>query len=138
MADFACLGEAVGRGLGWPEGTFLSAYSDNRQAATVTSLEDSVVAAALLNLAAWDGLENWTLCASEMLRQLAADVDPRVRASVRWPKTTRSFADELRRIAPQLRTRGISVTFTRTAENRLITINADKDFDHSRSPHSNE
>ena len=23
MADFACLGEAVGRGLGWPEGTFL-------------------------------------------------------------------------------------------------------------------
>jgi hypothetical protein len=130
MADFACLGEAVGRGLGWPEGTFLRAYSENRQAATVTSLEDSVVAAALLKIAAWGGLEDWTLCASEMLTRLGEQVDPSVRASVRWPKTPRAFADELRRLAPQLRTRGISVNFTRTGENRLITIDADEDFGH--------
>jgi len=130
--------EAVGRGLGWAEGSFLRAYNDNRQAATVTSLEDSLVAAALLKIAAWGGLENWTLCASEMLKELAADVDPKIRASARWPKTPRVFADELRRLAPQLRRLGILVKFTRTAEKRLITINADEDFDHSRSPHFNE
>ena len=83
MADFACFGETVGRGLGWPEGSFLTAYGDNRQAATPSALEDSAVASALLSNAAWGGLENWTLCASEMLRELTAEVGPRVRASVR-------------------------------------------------------
>ncbi len=131
MADFACLGEAVGRGLGWPEGTFMTAYRDNRLAASTTLIEDSVVAAALLRSAAWGGLENWTMPAGEMLRSLAKTIDPKIRASVRWPKTPRMFADELRRLAPQLRTRGISVTFTRTAENRLITINADRTGNYS-------
>ena len=68
MADFACLGEAVGRGLGWPDGTFLTAYSDNRRASTVTSLEDSLIAAALFERAQWGDLDNWTCSASEMLR----------------------------------------------------------------------
>src|SRR5262249_18536439 len=40
MADFACLGEAVARGLGWAEGEFLSAYVENRQATTLATLED--------------------------------------------------------------------------------------------------
>lgn len=134
MADFACLGEAIGRGLGWPEGTFLTAYSDNRRAATVASLEDSLIVAALFERAQWGELDNWTCSASEMLEQLAARVSPKVKASVRWPKTPRSLADELRRVGPQLRMRGISVTFTRTAENRLITIDAAAAADFSRVP----
>jgi hypothetical protein len=138
MADFACFGEAVGRGLGWPEGSFVAAYRDNRQDATLTSLEDSVVAAALLSNAAWGGLENWTLCASEMLSALARQVDPRVRASVRWPKTPRAFADELRRIAPQLRTVGISVTFTKAHEGRLITLHAEPSFFHTTGSHDSD
>ncbi len=134
MADFACLGEAIGRGLGWPDGTFLTAYSDNRRAATVASLEDSLIVAALFERAQWGELDNWTCSASEMLDQLAARVSPKVKASVRWPKTPRSLADELRRVGPQLRMRGISVTFTRTAENRLITIDAAMEADLSKVP----
>ena len=38
MADFALLGEAIGRRLGWREGVFISAYRENRQAATFASL----------------------------------------------------------------------------------------------------
>jgi hypothetical protein len=135
MADFACLGEAVGRGLGWPRGTFLAAYSDNRHETAVTSLEESLIATALLDSAALGGLAKWTLSATEMLDALAEDVPPRIRASSRWPKTPRGFTNELRRIAPQLRTRGISVNFTRTRDNRLITINADPSFDDSVAPH---
>jgi hypothetical protein len=135
MADFACLGEAVGRGLGWPEGSFLRAYSDNHQQKSVTTLEESVLATVLLDSAALGGLVNWTLSATEMLDQLADDVPPRVRASSRWPKSPRAFTNELRRIAPQLRTRGISVKFTRTLDNRLITIDADRKFDYSNAPH---
>jgi hypothetical protein len=58
--------------------------------------------------------------------------------SSQWPQTPRIFADELRRIAPQHRMRGISVTFTRTMHARLITIDADREFDHSVGPHYTE
>ena len=135
MADFACFGEAVGRGLGWAEGTFVSAYSDNRRETGMTTLEESLVATALLDCARLGGLLNWTLSATEMLGQLGDDIPVKVRASARWPKSPMAFTNELRRIAPQLRTRGISVKFTRTRDNRLITINADRSVDYSAVPH---
>jgi len=138
MADFACFGEAVGRGLGWPADTFLSAFSDNRRETTLTALEESVLASVLLECAAWGGLLSWTASATEMLQRLSRHVDPKVRASARWPKSPRTFSNELRRIAPLLRTRGISVEFTRTRDSRLITINADPSFDYSTLPHSTE
>ena len=111
MADFARFGEAVGRGLGWPAGTFISAYNDNRRDNTLTSLEESLVATVLLDNAALGGLINWTLSATEMLEDLTTDLPKKLRASARWPKTPQAFANELRRIAPQLSTRGISVKF---------------------------
>ena len=135
MADFACLGEAVGRALGWPEGTFLATYSEHRQETTVEVLEESVLATVLLDCAALGGLANWTSSATEMLEVLVDDVAHKARASSRWPKSPRAFTNELRRIAPGLRTRGISVKFTKTRDNRLITIDADRSFDYSRAPH---
>jgi hypothetical protein len=128
MADFACLGEAIGRRLGWQEGAFLRAYIQNRREAAGASLEESAVAAALFRLAQWGTLENWTLSASEMLGELGREAGQRVRASAAWPKSPRVFADELRRLAPLLRTRGISVTFSRTNARRLITIDAAQGF----------
>ena len=44
MADFARFGEAVGRGMGWPPETFLSAYFENRKEASESTLEDSPIA----------------------------------------------------------------------------------------------
>jgi hypothetical protein len=132
MADFACLGEAVGRGLGWKEGEFLSAYAENRQATTLATLEDSVLADLIILSADLGGLRNYTRSATDMLRSFASDVEPRVRASARWLKSPRAFADELRRLAPALRTQGIYVEFGRTNDKRLITINADPNFDRSR------
>ncbi len=74
MADFACLGEAVGRALGWPEGTFLATYSANRLENTVVVLEESMVATALLDCASLGGLQNWTLSATEMVDSLARNL----------------------------------------------------------------
>jgi hypothetical protein len=122
MADFACFGEAIGRGLGWPAGTFLSAYSENRQSATALAIEDSPLALVLLESALLGGLRNWTLSPAEMLEDLTRDLSRRVAASARWPKTPRAFSNELRRIAPALRARGIDVGFGRTRDSRLITI----------------
>ena len=137
MADFACLGEAVGRALGWPEGTFLATYSrqpagddrDKRLKNRSWPRSYSTCTAAL------GGLGELTLSATEMLDELAQDVPAKVRASSRWPKSPRAFTNELRRITPQLRTRGISVKFTKTRDTRLITIDADRSFDYSRAPH---
>ena len=57
---------------------------------------------------------------------LTREVPRRLRMSAQWPKTVRAFSDELRRIAPQLRTRGISVEFGRTKTSRFITIRAER------------
>ena len=127
MADFARFGEAVGQGLGWPAETFLSIYGDNRLEAASASLEDSPLARALLESAELGGLRaDWKLSPTEMLDELSRDVPRRVRMSARWPKTVRAFSDDLRRIAPQLRTRGVSVVFGKTKASRLITIRAEQ------------
>ena len=100
MADFARFGEAVGRGLGWPDGSFTSVYDDNRRDNTLTCLEESLIATTLLDNAAMDGLVNWTLSATEMLEDLTKMVPRKDAATARWPKTPKSFANELRRIVP--------------------------------------
>ena len=135
MADFARLGEAVGRALGWPVGTFVATYNANRRESTVMVLEESMLAMVLLDCAALGGLQNWTLSATEMVESLAANLPRAMTASKRWPKSPRAFTNELRRIAPGLRTRGISVKFTRTPDHRLITIDADLSVDYSNGPH---
>jgi hypothetical protein len=122
MADFACFGEAIGRGLGWAEGTFLLAYTENRRDASALAIEDSALATVLLQSAELGGLHDWTLPPAEMLEDLTRNVSRRVAASCRWPKTPRQLSDELRRIAPQLEARGILVKFGRTRSTRLITI----------------
>ncbi len=134
MADFACFGEAVGRGLGWKTGMFLSAYSDNRAAATVSALEESPLAAALITWNNLNRLAGLSLSATEILEYLATNTPARVKASARWPRSPLSLSNELRRIGPQLRMRGISVKFARTTTTRLITLDVDFDVYESTDP----
>jgi hypothetical protein len=122
MADFARFGEAIGRSLQWPDESFLKAYCENRQAATLLALEESPVAQVLIENASLGGLRGWTASATEMLRDLNSDTPRRMKNLARWPKSARELGNELRRIAPLLRTRGISVEFSRTPANRVITI----------------
>ena len=136
MADFARFGEAIGRGLGWPREAFLSVYAENRQAAGVLALEDSPIARHLLLRASMRGWRGWTLPAAKMLQHLTADKPRQMTASARWPKSPRELTNELRRIAPILRTRGINVKFTRTRDSRLITIDAERTFGHSSVTHN--
>ncbi len=135
MADFARFGEAVGRGLGWGEETFFSVYGENRREAAKASLEESPLAEILLESASFGGRREWTRSSSDLLADLSQSASRAVRASARWPKTPRALSNELRRIAPQLRMHGVSVTFSRTRESRLITINANASTDYSTVTH---
>jgi len=120
MADFARFAEAVGRTLGWPAGTVLANYNDNRRAAAVAHIEESPVASFLLEWA--HELNDWSGTPTELLAQLNSLVEKKVRVLPDWPKSPSSLAKELRRIAPQLRLHSISVVFERNCQKRLITL----------------
>jgi hypothetical protein len=123
MADFARFGEAVGRGLGWKPETFLAAYLDNRQQATLSTLEDSILANTILKIKedCW-GLMEWSMPASEMLAKLTLSLDRRIAKSPRWPKTPNMLSNELRRLAPTLAENGLFVIFKRNRQRRLIVL----------------
>ncbi len=132
MADFAYWGEAVGRGLGWPEQSFRSAYARNRRAATDSSIDDSAVAEALFRLV--PSSLKWSGSTTELHRQLTAGVGKTIALSGRWPKHVSRFSGEVRRLAPQLRERGLAISFSRSRDQRLITLAYDNDWSFRR-PH---
>jgi hypothetical protein len=123
MADFALLGEAVGRGLGWAPERFLEAYLENRQQATLSTVEDSILANMLLKQVE-DNCGLLELCgtASELHARFTLRLEPRIAKSASWPKTPRMFANELRRLAPTLAENRLFVIFKRTEKARLIVL----------------
>ena len=123
MADFAAFAEAVGRALGWGEGTVLADYNANRQDATATQIEESALATAMLETAPARGaVLNWIGTATDLLATLSERVGKKVASSAGWPKSPGWLTNELRRIAPQLRINGLYVTFERTGGKRLINV----------------
>jgi hypothetical protein len=121
MADYAEWGEAVGRGLGWGAETFLSVYNDNRRDATELLLEDAPVATVMLALAR-KGV-NWSGTTMELYQRLSKI--PGTKYGRRWPKTVSMFGNELRRIAPQLRLHGLSISFERTRDARIVILRSE-------------
>jgi len=125
MADFAFFGEAIGRALGWPAGAFISAYDNNRRGTSARALEESLLGTALIKMIEWGEPETWTGSPQELLDLLARWVSPcEAQAGKQWPRTPAMLANELRRLAPELRTRGIDILFRRTSTSRLITVQA--------------
>ncbi len=134
MADFSYWGEAVGRGLGWPEQSFRSAYARNRRLATDNAIDESAVAEALFRVV--PSSLKWSGPTVELHRQLTASVGKAIAVSSRWPKHVSRFSGELRRLAPQLRERGLSLAFSRSRDQRLISLTYDNDWAF-RHPHRN-
>jgi hypothetical protein len=120
MADFARWGEAIGRGLGWQEGEFTTVYGNNRLEATESAIDGSAVGRAVLAFA--DEMMDWKCSPTELLEILAERVGKKVAKSRAWPKSIPLFTNELRRLAPQLRMRGVGVEFSRTREGRIVWI----------------
>jgi hypothetical protein len=58
--------------------------------------------------------------------KLTAKVGKKVAASANWPKTTGNFGNELRRLAPQLCLHGVSISFERRHEGRMIILTSER------------
>ncbi|MFI5459283.1 MAG: hypothetical protein ACHRXM_27990 [Isosphaerales bacterium] len=127
MADFAAFAEAIGRSLGLPPDTVLSNYNENRQEAAMAHLEDSPLAAILLENAL--DLDGWFGTPSKLLDLLTSLAGRAAAASPRWPKSPTWLAIELRRIAPQLRLHGILVRSARGNRGRILSIQRDHSVD---------
>ena len=88
-------------------------------------LEDSPVATAVLGIAG-QGID-WTGAPLNLYHALSRIAGKKLGA--RWPKTMHVFGSDLRRIAPQLRVRGISITFERKRDARIITLRSEGQCD---------
>jgi hypothetical protein len=112
MADFAAWVVAAEPALGWPSGSFLASYLDNRATANTAALDESVLVPLLLKFL--DGKTSWQGTAGGLLAELESLADEKTRKRKDWPSTPRKLSGDLRRLAPNLRRgAGLEVRFDR-------------------------
>src|SRR5215217_3850929 len=111
MADFALWATAAEGGFGWEPGTFLGAYTGNREEANDLALETDTVAGAVPKL--MDGRDEWVGSATELWKALGENVDEQVKQTNAWPSAPHTLTSRLRHLAPALRGKGIDYLETR-------------------------
>jgi hypothetical protein len=119
MADFAEWIVAAEPALPWAPEAFLTAYAGNQDDANDLTLEASPVAQAVRELMR-EQTEPWTSTATELLTALEELTDEKTRRQKSWPGSGRAMANDLRRLAPNLRVVGIAVTFSRAGGGRRL------------------
>lgn len=121
MADFAKWAVACEPAF-TTEGSFLAAYSENRERAIDDVMETDAVAVAVQKLMA--DVELWRGTATELMDALALYREINIMGSDDWPTQPNKLAGRLRRVAPTLRKRGIEVTTKREGREskKIITI----------------
>jgi hypothetical protein len=108
MADFERLGEAVARALGFDPGEFQRQYAELVRAGIDRALESNAVAQALDKYIADRVLPlHWQGTAGQLYDLLNTHSIPD-RSS--WPRSPKGLSDQLRRIAPAYRAKGIEIS----------------------------
>ena len=134
MADFARWVVAAEPALGWPAGSFLRAYTGNRDAIHEIALDAAVIVPPMRTL-----LESGEFVgtATELLARLAGIVGESATRRKGWPGNATSLSRELARIAPNLRAVGIEVEKRRESQGRrLIAIRMAPETPSPASPPS--
>lgn len=107
MIDFAVWVSAASSSLDFTQEQFMNAIFSNRSRAIQTGIESSTVAQAVMSY--MENQSYWQGNASELLQELQPFWDE-ARVHLRdIPRNGQKLADELRRLAPNLRTFGIDV-----------------------------
>jgi hypothetical protein len=108
MADYERLGEAVARALGFAPGEFQRQYAELVRAGIDRVLESNAVAQVLdkyfeNRINPWD----WQGTAGQLYELLNSQIIP---DRSTWPKSPKGLSDQLRRIAPAYRAKGIEIS----------------------------
>jgi len=134
MADFAAWATAAEPALGWRDGTFLDAYSTNRQAASELSLENSPLLGPIENLLR--ERESWEGTASMLLVLLLEFARTDHLPMKNWPGSAGSLSGMLRRLRPSLKAVGIHLEFDQTSgRNSKKIIRLTRDLGGENSGH---
>lgn len=115
MADFARWVEAAAPALGWPQGYFVGIYAGSRTKGREEAVADNPLAGILLTLAE---SAPWRGTATELLALVQAGMNQSREA----PATNRALTNQLKRLAPVLRTVGLEIRFGRTGRRRWIAL----------------
>jgi hypothetical protein len=105
MADFAITATAAESALGFKQGSFLEAYTRNRDDIVDAALQSDQVADAIRSLV--DGGADFEGLAKDLLSRLDQIVGEATMRTKAWPKSPRGLSGQVRRCAPFLRTIGI-------------------------------
>ena len=123
MADFALWITACEEALPWPAGSFMDAYTSNRQEQIDSAVENDPLAQAVKRLLDECG-GDWKGTASQLAEALEELVDERTLRSRSWPDSPRSLGRKLRRSATFLRQAGVAVEAVREGKQgaRLLRL----------------
>jgi hypothetical protein len=129
MADFAQWSIAAEVPLGYEEGAFRAAYTENREAANTVTLEASPIARYIQifiekhdrsyykpNDPDWEGPATTLL---KELNYLAGDQEQKQNT---WPKNGRALSCAIKRLIPNFAAIGINFEFSRESSERRISI----------------
>jgi len=123
MADFALWAIAAEPALGLAAGEFLRAYRDNRQDAHGQALDACPIVEPLERF--MSDKSEWAGTATDLHAALEEKTAERQQARPGWPKNGTGLSGQLRRIAPNLRSRGLDIKTSRESggqRKRIITI----------------
>ena len=113
MVDFAILGNAVGKVMGWEPGAFDEAYAGNRSEADEISLEDCPIWSPL-QMVFPAGRDEWTGTATDLKKDILAVTDSAEKRKKFHAMPPSSYAQHLQRIASLLNKLGWKVFKTRS------------------------
>lgn len=128
MADFAAWATAAEPALGLEPGAFVTAYFQNISAASDLPLEESAIAAPLRVLLEKQGPmldgsgPTWTGTATELLTALRSCALDEHKRQSNWPKNPQALSGQLRRLAPNLRQKGIQTENSRASDGKRTRI----------------
>jgi hypothetical protein len=111
LADHARWVTAAEPALGWDDGAYLRVFGRARTKAVEQALDASPLTDPIRELAC----EGWEGSASELLTTLSTRCDDMTVRSRAWPRSARGLSAALKRLAPDLRSAGIEVEWSRTA-----------------------
>jgi len=122
MADFYKWVIACEPALPWQKGEFVAAFERQSREAMGSLIESDRFASAVYHYALQltPGIES-KLTASDLLEELQR-TEAYHMIGGNWPQNGSALGKYLRRVAPALRAKGITIEMTREAGNRIITI----------------
>ena len=108
MADFAKLGEAMSSALGYPPRDWLAMYGDQRKNAVRRTIDSSPVAVECLKFVEQGHTHTGTV--KDLLEKLNGLRSTSLELKDYWPRSARSLAEILRRVAPSMRLLGVHLS----------------------------